>query len=244
MPYRQDQVIYPDLVNTANLDRTKSIRFSTYLPQIGDTVGLFQKTFNYSFVEIPPVEIPLYHVHPNEGGVLMTDIDGNTLLTTAEDLGIRGRVETEVKFVASFDMIDADFTKIYAVLDPNNLIDEIDDENNIGQAQLGYGCNQPGVSTNINELFVNGEKPYVLSTFPVPADQQLIIAYDMTQVRSKKAGVSVFDMVGKSIENFRVSPEFEGKIYWNTSNIDNGVYIINIWNENGMLDSEKVIIQH
>jgi hypothetical protein len=62
----------------------------------------------------------------------MTDIDGNTLLTTAEDLGIRGRVETEVKFVASFDMIDADFTKIYAVLDPNNLIDEIDDENNIG----------------------------------------------------------------------------------------------------------------
>ena len=109
---------------------------------------------------------------------------------------------------------------------------------------MGYGCNQPGVSTNINELFVNGEKPYVLSTFPVPADQQLIIAYDMTQVRSKKAGVSVFDMVGKSIENFRVSPEFEGKIYWNTSNIDNGVYIINIWNENGMLDSEKVIIQH
>ncbi|NNE56006.1 MAG: T9SS type A sorting domain-containing protein, partial [Flavobacteriales bacterium] len=244
LPYRYDDVIYPELENSANLDRTKSIRFSRYLPQIGDTVSLFLKTFNYSFVETEPVEFQLYHGHPNEGGEMIEDVEGNTSFITSTNLEARGRVETEVKFVTTFDMVDADFTKIYAVLDPNDLIAEIHEDNNIGWAQLGYGCNQPGTATNVEELYPMPDETSILNIFPIPADRQTTIAYDVTRIHAHSAWITITDMVGKNLQHFRVSAAFQGKIYWNTSALDEGLYLVNFWSENGLLDSEKVIIQH
>jgi len=243
LPYRYDQVHSPNLSNTENLDRTKSIRFSSSLPQENDTVSLFLKLFNYSFVSTEgPIEFELYHEDPDAGGSLIEDIDGNTLFTTASGLGERGRVETEVKFQANANLILDDFAKIYVLIDPNNLVDEIHEDNNKGWAQFGYPCNQPGTVTSAEDVSKEISEQSYLNIYPNPADQQMVIEHDLRSTFSRNSVLSISNLSGVELAQFDISSTYEGQIYWNTSSIPSGIYIVNLVTETGIQESKIVTI--
>lgn len=242
LPYRYDLVHNPNLTNTTNLDRTKSLRFSTPVAQIGDTLSVFVKTFNYSFVATGgPVEFKLYHEHPDLGGTPISDINGNTVFTTALGMGERGRVETEVQFVMTGAIALDDFAKIYVELDPNDLLDEIHEENNLGWAQFGYWCNEPGLAVSVQE-FEQLDTEDLIKVYPVPANDQVIIEHDLRGWGARNAHVSVMNMLGEEVDRFNISTTYEGKIFWNTRSISPGIYLISIYDEYGIKASKKAII--
>ncbi|MBN1597843.1 MAG: T9SS type A sorting domain-containing protein [Bacteroidales bacterium] len=243
LPYRYDLVHNPGLSNTENLDRTKSIYFSSYLPQENDTVSLFLKLFNYSFVGTGgPVEFEIYHEDPDEGGTKIEDIYGNTLFTTENGLGDRGRVETEVKFLATEDLILDDFTKIYVIVDPNNLIEEIHEDNNKGWTQFGYSCNQPGSITNIDSRPDDIPDQSLLNIYPNPGDHQVIIEHDLRSVSSNYSMISISNVMGAEVTRFSIPAEYTGKVYWNTRTVPSAMYIVNVITENGIVESDKLLI--
>ena len=244
LPYRYDLIHNPNLTNKENLDRTKSIRFSSSLPQENDTVSLYLKVFNYSFVNTNgPVEFELFHEDPDKGGTIIEDVNGNTLFETKTGLKDRGRVETEVKFIATADIILDDFTKIYVLLDPNNKIDEIHEENNKGWTQLGYRCNQPGTISNPTNIYDTGSKPSdYLNIYPIPAGDQVVIEYYIHSVNPGNTILSIHNLTGMSVAQFDINPNNDSNLFWDTRNIAPGVYIANIISEDGLIESKKIII--
>jgi hypothetical protein len=243
LPYRYDKVHNPDLTNTENLDRTKSIRFSSNIPQENDTVSLYLKTFNYSFVNTgEPVEFELYHEDPDEGGTPIEDINGNTLFETVSSMGVRGRIETEIRFIAGRDLITDDFAKIYVVLDPNNLIDEIHEDNNKGWVLFGYACNQPGnLIVTESQLTEISEVSY-LNVFPNPAQGQMIIGHDLRSVQTDHPMVIITSVMGERVAQFHVVSDLVGKIYWNTNAVAPGLYIVYLVSDKGILESKKITV--
>ena len=243
MPYRYEQVINPDLTNTVNLDRTRSLRFSTLAPQPGDTVSLFLRVFNYSLTGTGmPIEFDLHHGHPDQGGIPIADLDGNTTFQTSASLASRGREEVEVRFIATPDMVSQDFVKIYARLDPDDLIDEIHDGNNLGWAQFGYPCNAPGTIVGFEELTGTAAEADRLHIHPVPAADQVIIGHDMRGSRSDLAFILIRNMIGEEVARFSISTVYSGQIFWNTRSIPAGMYAIGLYDENGLRSSGKAII--
>jgi len=243
LPYRYDMVHNPDLSNTENLDRTKSIRFSSYLPQENDTVSLFLKLFNYSFVSTErPVEFELYHEDPDEGGAPIADINGNTVFETSSSMGERGRVETEVKFQANANLILDDFAKIYVLIDPNNLVDEIHEDNNKGWTQFGYSCNRPGTVTNTEDIANEFSAQSYLNIYPSPADEQMVIEHNLQSTDSRNSILSISTLTGMSVAQFDITSKYEGKIYWNTRSIPPGIYVVTLTTETGIQESKLAII--
>lgn len=243
LPYRYDLVINPDLTNTVNLDRTKSIRFSANQPAVDDTVSLYLRVFNYSFVPTPgPVSFALYHEDPVLGGTPIADVDGNTLFQTSGVLDARGREEVEVKFIYTTAMLTDDFAKIYAVLDPSGTITEIHEENNKGWAQLGYGCNLPGAPVSVPENGVAAGGVGSLRIHPVPANDQVIIEHDLRGSGSEQGQVIIRNMLGEEVVRFSISPMHAGSIFWNTRAIRPGMYTVGLYGEHGLMRSAKAII--
>ena len=244
LPYRYDQVHNPDLSNTENLDRTKSVWFSSNLPQQGDTVSMFVRIFNYSFVGTGgPIEFKIYHEDPDNGGTVIPDIYGNTLFETESGLGDRGRDVTEIKFKATADLITDDFTKIYVVLDPNNLIDEIHEENNKGWTLFGYACNEPGNNFIPSSLQpeISSENQY-LNIYPNPANEQVIIEHNLRSVQNDHPMLIISSIMGVRIARFYLDAGFEGKVYWNTNAVAPGIYIVYLVSDKGFLDSKKIMV--
>jgi len=210
--------------------------------QIGDTLSVFVKTFNYSFVATGgPVEFKLYHEHPDMGGTSISDIDGNTVFMTATGMGERGRVETEVQFVMTSAIALDDFAKIYVELDPADMLDEIHEENNLGWAQFGYWCNEPGLAVSVQE-FDQLDTEDLVKVYPVPANDQVIIEHDLRGWEARKAHVSIRNMLGEEVDRFNISTVYAGKVFWNTRTISSGIYLISIHDEYGIKASKKAII--
>lgn len=242
MPYRYEQVINPDLTNTFNLDRTRSMRFSTLAPQPGDTVSLFLRVFNYSLEESGmPIEFDLHHGHPDQGGIPIAAVDGTTTFQTSGPLAARAREEVEVRFIATPAMVSEDFVKIYARLDPDDLIEEIHDGNNLGWAQFGYACNTPGTIVGLEEIGPTNETDR-LKIHPVPASDQVIIDHDMRGSRSALAFILVRNMISEEVARFPISTVYSGQVFWNTRAIPAGMYAIGLYDEHGLRSSGKALI--
>lgn len=242
LPYRYEQVINPDITNTANLQRTKSMRFSTLLPQIGDSFSIFLRVYNYSFLPTTgPVPFRLYVGDPAQGGIPIANTVGATLFHTSAALGARGREEVEVSVIATTDMVTSGFIRIFAVLDPDADIAEIHEENNIGWAQFGYSCNQPDVLVGMQE-FDTMEPTDRLRIFPVPANDQVVIEHDLRGLRSDRGEVIIHDALGAMVARFPVTPFHEGRIFWNARNVDPGLYMISLYNAHSRVHTGRAII--
>lgn len=245
MPFRYDQVINPGLSNTVNLDRTKSMRFSVNKPAPGDSVSVYLRVFNYSFVATPgPVTFSLYHEDPDLGGTPITDVDGNTTFQTTGALGERGREEVEVRFIMTTAMFLDDFVKVYAILDPAGAMTEIHEGNNKGWAQLGYECNEPGAPVGVPQAGRGIDEVVALRLHPVPASDQVVIEHDLRGTGAAKGYVVISNAVGGTVERFNVPAPYTGRIFWNTRVLDAGLYLVSLYDDRGLVDAARAVIAH
>ncbi|MCF8338977.1 MAG: T9SS type A sorting domain-containing protein [Bacteroidales bacterium] len=111
--------------------------------------------------------------------------------------------------------------------------DERNPDNKVG-VEVKYVIETSGVSDG-NELITG------LKTYPVPADNFLNVEY--TQKKSKQVNIQLSTLTGKTVYKQPISAGTE-KIRINTSQFENGLYLLTIMNNNFPLLSRKVVITH
>jgi len=94
--------------------------------------------------------------------------------------------------------------------------------------------NQTGVNENINVISE-------LNTYPNPVKDQLTI--ELNLIEQTNLNITITDVLGNTvdvIDNSNLSSGFN-KLYWNTNNVSNGVYLLQINGEN-TTEVKKLII--
>ena len=75
--------------------------------------------------------------------------------------------------------------------------------------------------------------------YPNPANNQLTIEWVLSS--SVNYQLEIKDMQGRSVYNQRVN---SNQFIWNTSNVSEGIYILNIFTNHQLISSKKISIQH
>ena len=110
--------------------------------------------------------------------------------------------------------------KIYAVLDPENNIDEIHEDNNVGWKALNYIGGTTGVEEKTNILV-----SFKLSqNYPNPFNPTTTIEYTIPQ--SRFVSIKVYDILGKEVKTLIHQQELPGtyKVQFNGSELASGIY--------------------
>ena len=50
------------------------------------------------------------------------------------------------------------------------------------------------------------------------------------------------NLLGEEVTRFRVNALYEGRIYWNTRNMDAGLYTVSLYNADGHVHTGRAII--
>ncbi|MCB9211727.1 MAG: hypothetical protein H6609_20380, partial [Ignavibacteriales bacterium] len=129
--------------------QTKEIIFSNDNPKPGDIINIKTRIHNYSLLNTnSAVDVKFYLGDPNNGGTVIQSTDGKTIFSTNDF------IEARSSQIISFDWQVPNnisiYPRIYVVLDPENKVDEIHEENNIGWKVLPLYDNTTDVETENN----------------------------------------------------------------------------------------------
>ncbi len=148
LPWRLDPEKGINIPNDKR-QQTKEILFSPDKPKKGETIIIKTRIHNYSLMNTAgPVNVRFYVGDPDSGGTLIQSTGGKTEFTTDDFIPARGSK------IISFDWTLPDnlpfYPRIYAVIDPENQIDEIHESNNKGWKVLAYAEGTTGVNDKEN----------------------------------------------------------------------------------------------
>jgi hypothetical protein len=244
LPWKND-VIHSNLdPNDPKVDRSKSIYFSQVAPLPDDTVTVFVNIMNYSLMSTnQPVEVQFFAGNPDDGGVLLADINNQTLFSTQENIPARGRKVVEMDFVYTLQMYETAGLRIYARIDPNNKIDEIHENNNQGWTPIGLNCGLEVIPTSVSE---NQNPELILekaiNTYPNPVNNELTIVFHLS--RAQPVSVRIYDLSGRMVQDVVHSnmPAGEIRVFTNIESLPPGVYITEVQTGN-QRNTAKIIRQ-
>ncbi|TVQ83165.1 MAG: T9SS C-terminal target domain-containing protein [Bacteroidetes bacterium] len=229
LPWKND-VFHSNLSpDDPKVDRTKSMFFSNSAPLPDDTVTVFLTVLNYSLVGTgQPVEVEFFNGNPDEGGILLADINNETIFSTGEALSPRGRKVVEMDFVFTLDMYQTDDLRIYARLDPDNKISEIHTNNNQGWSPLGLSCGQEIITSVSEEQYSTFMKELEVLAYPNPVTDELKLVFHLA--RRESVNVRIFDMTGRMVQDVVQSnmPPGEIRVFTNISNLPAGLYLAEV----------------
>ncbi|HXH17950.1 MAG TPA: T9SS type A sorting domain-containing protein [Chitinophagales bacterium] len=139
MPWKYDPEKGYSLGTTPDKRRLcKSLSFNKTSFITGDTVLITAYIHNYSFKTYTgDVEFQFYAGDPDNGGMLMADINGQTTISVNGTFPARGRTPIQFHWLVPAGVNPG--PRIYLVIDPNNLISEVHEDNNTGFSTLGAG---------------------------------------------------------------------------------------------------------
>ncbi len=234
LPWRLDEEKGFTLENPLKKYQTKSIQFSNDRPEAGDTITIYAIVHNFSMLPTEDViKVSFYNGHPNEGGNLLSDIHGNTFVTTPTFLQPRGFgvVEFEWVYTEGFE----DFQKIFAYIDPDGEMNEIHEDNNIGFNIMGLIGQFPNA--------VEDTKPYCsdLTVYPNPATGYAMVEFTLNKMT--KTVINIYNLQGQLIKT-QVEQNL-GPGTWqsviNLEDLPNGIYVVSL-NANREQRNAKLIV--
>ena len=218
LPWRLDNYKGSNL-SAVKLQQTKEILFSNDTPNPGDVINVKLRIHNFSLVNTTgPVNARFYIEDPNNGGTLIQSTDNKSEFTTSDYIPQRGNA------IISFDWKIPDdlphYPKIYAVLDPENNIDEIHEDNNTGWKVLNYIGGTTGIEekTNIPVSF------NLSQNYPNPFNPVTTIEYTIPQ--SRFVSLKVYDILGREVKTLVRQQKLPGtyKVQFNGSELASGIY--------------------
>lgn len=173
--------------------RSKSFFLSDGNPMPGDTIHVMLRIYNYSNSATDgTVEASFYIGHPNMGGVLQHDLDGNTVFATELPIPAQGMRTVSFDWVTPAD--SSVVGRLYAKLDPEGLMTEVHENNNIGFVSLGaFYPNQTEVGVPEFNLPQTG----ALRCFPNPATGHCAVVFALD--RPDELSVELRDATGKLV---------------------------------------------
>ena len=82
-----------------------------------------------------------------------------------------------------------------------------------------------------------------LSVYPNPLQDKTNINFNL--LTSPDVSIKIFDVTGKMIEELVNGNKEEGShsVVWNASNFDKGVYLIKLYFDNKLIETERIVIQ-
>jgi hypothetical protein len=135
LPWRYDPEKNLKLDDLTWRNKTKEIIFHPSQPVEGDTVTIYARLHNFSLLPMRLVKVRFYVGDPDSGGTIIVGTNGETEVSTSENIMARENTFVEMKWIIPHGL--PQHPRIYAVIDPDNEIDEIHENNNKGWSVLG-----------------------------------------------------------------------------------------------------------
>ncbi|MEJ5262751.1 MAG: FG-GAP-like repeat-containing protein [Ignavibacterium sp.] len=223
LPWRYDPEKGFTLQDPNKRFQTKEITFQPADVHPGDTVLVKARVHNYSLIPTPSaVNVKFYIGDPDSGGTLITDLNGQSVFTTTGIIPARGKQEVQMQWAIPSNI--PLFSRIYAVIDPDNQIDEIHTNNNKGWNILGRT-----VPTSVEDDEYIVVSDYQLDqNYPNPFNPSTKISYSIPTYG--KVTMKVFDILGREISTLvnEIMPAGKHEVEFNPSssglNLASGVY--------------------
>lgn len=198
LPWKYEPEKGQNLGNTADRRRQcKSILLNKEEFVPGETVKITAIIQNYSLKDYTgPVEFLFYEGNPDQGGTLLSDVNGNTSLSLNQTFAARSR--TPITFDWLVPQGTAVKPVIYVVIDPENSVSEIHENNNVGWIATGFA---PIVS-NRDELETIS---FQSRLFPNPAtSDQIQIEFMLPD--AAEIEIDIVNLQGQTVRNISKRP--------------------------------------
>ena len=218
LPWRLDSL--KGIASNPNLKLyCKDLRISPATPSAGDVVHITATIHNFSLKETNgPVIVRFYLGNPASGGSLISGTGGPDLSTIlpipARNLAM---VSTDWEVPSGLD----NTARIYAVIDPDNMMSEIHEDNNVGFIPLMVS-GTTGVEDEHDPFL---PQRFVLQqNYPNPFNPSTTIAYQLPS--RTHVTLRVFDVLGREVEtlvNDMQEPGYKS-LRFNATGLASGVY--------------------
>ena len=235
LPWRLDNFKGGNLA-AAKLQQTKEILFSNDTPNPGDIITVKLRIHNFSLVNTTgAVSARFYIGDPKNGGTLITSTDGKSEFSTTNFIPQRGNAVIGFDWQIPNDL--PHFPRIYAVLDPENQIDEIHEDNNTGWKVLNYNGGTTGID-NSKQVPIAFE---LIQNYPNPFNPVTTINYNIPKTARVK--LIVYDILGREVKTLVNEVKSPGKYYafFNANNLASGIYFYRLQADN-LIKTNKMIL--
>ncbi len=229
LPWRYAVEKGSDQIKPSMKQRTREIQFYPPFANPGDTVTITTRVHNYSLLTFDDfLDVKLYIGDPEMGGVELTDISGekgiskpSTMIYGASDANLD--FEEYMNFYWQVPDTVTCSPRIYAVIDPDNLYEEIHENNNKGWNVL------PMVDCDDCGYIEVGREPHYtaqafLETFPNPAGEYSVVRFSLA--RQGNVMLEIYDISGKRVDVVadRWYPAGDHTLNYATGKLEDGVY--------------------
>ncbi|MEL7530025.1 MAG: T9SS type A sorting domain-containing protein [Bacteroidota bacterium] len=219
LPWLHDPEKGLTLSDTARRYETKSLNIYPQNPQPGDKVRVTAYIHNWSLLPTNDyIEVSFYFGHPNQGGTLITDINGQSLHITPDFVDARGREKVVMEFTMPSGL--GNFPRLYAHIDPMGKLTEIHERNNIGYVTV-ESFSSVSIEEEMEEQVAYGK---LSMSYPNPFSEETAIRFRVPQ--AEKVQMTLYDMQGKMIKallnEHKQSGEFE--VLVSGQNLPDGLY--------------------
>jgi len=229
LPWRYAVEKGSDQIKPSMKQRTREIQFYPPFANPGDTVTITTRVHNYSLLTYEDLlDLKFYIGDPETGGVELTDIYGmqgvskySTMMYGAEDANLD--FEEYLNFFWQVPDTVTCSPRIYAVIDPDNVVEEIHENNNKGWNVLQIlDCDDCGYIEVDVEPYVVTSLP--LKTWPTPARDHSMVQFSLQQ--EGDVLLEVFDVSGQRVDIVTSNwyPAGDHEIRYFAGQLDDGLY--------------------
>ncbi len=244
LPWKFDPEKGFDLEDETKRSQTNDISF--YPPEYskGDTITISARVHNYSLTNASnPVTVRFYLGDPGSGGTPIVGTGGETEVTTDNVVVSRGMQTVHMDWQIPLDV--PHLPKIYAVIDPDDLVDEIHEYNNKGYRVLVVS----GDPTGILDGHDDGQLPESFSlhdAYPNPFNPGTTIEYALRQ--PTEVNLSIYNVLGQRVVTLQDGVKSAGRhlAVWNGQDdrdqpVASGVYLYRL-TARGQSSTKKLVL--
>jgi hypothetical protein len=221
--------------------QTKSISFSNNKPEPGDVIEVRVNVHNFSLIDSgQPVNVRLYMGDPDQGGLPIESLDGQTLFNTGEF--IRNREMRTVRVLWEVPGSIQANQRIYAVLDPAGEIDEIHLNNNKGFTVLNAQGTSVSVEREDQRELAQGIS--LSQNYPNPFNPGTTITFGLAEPADVK--LEIYDIMGRKVSTLIDAPKMgrgEHQIYWSAGDLASGIYLYKLVSGKNVITRKMMLLK-
>ena len=240
LPFRYHPEKGLSLSEEAKRNLTNDIQFFPAKAAPGETVVIVARVNNFSLIDTDqPVKVRFYIGDPDNGGEMITGINGETEVYTEEFLQYRSSALVKMQWEVPANITA--FPRIYAVIDPDDDISaEIHTNNNKGYNVLG---SEFATAIESEEQPIVAKRFELQQNYPNPFNPLTTIAYSLPE--ATEVSLKVFDVLGRQVMTLVNEKQIAGthKATFDASALSSGMYIYSLTAKGITLSRRMMLIK-